>query len=46
MKKNTVILLLVIALSALAGWLIYSKQSGTINETLRDFADERYSRLL
>lgn len=38
MKKNTVILLVVVILSALAGWLIYSKQSGTINETLRDFA--------
>ncbi|MBK7388020.1 MAG: DUF4340 domain-containing protein [Bacteroidetes bacterium] len=38
MKKNTVILVIVIVLSVLAGWLIYSKQSGTIKETLRDFA--------
>jgi hypothetical protein len=38
MKKNKLTLIVVIALSAIAGYFLYSNQSGTIRKELRDFA--------
>jgi len=38
MKKNRVALILVIVLGSLSFWFIVNKKSGTIKETLRDFA--------
>jgi hypothetical protein len=38
MKKNKISIILVIILGALSCWFIINKQSGTIKETLRDFA--------
>ncbi len=38
MKKNSIFLILLVILLAVAGWLYYIKTNGTINEALRDFA--------
>lgn len=38
MKKNSLLLLLVVALAAVAYWLYSGKESGTISEEMRDFA--------
>lgn len=37
MKKNTILLIIVLVLATIAGWFYFNNRTGTISEALRDF---------